>query len=105
MGDSFAFANPLHFRDGDEAYDKGSKESPALRRSGLSPAFREVVSLIMGFFPTAKPADSSAVDMSLWFEDFGSSRRRDPRVFLSLFNKLAPVKKDIEDKFQKAAHN
>ena len=32
---SFAFADPLHFWDDDESYDKGDKESPALGRSGL----------------------------------------------------------------------
>ena len=103
LGALFKFADPLLFQDGDELYDKGDKESPSLGRSGLSPVFRQVVSLITGFFPAAKPTDSSAVDMSPWFDDFGSSRRRGPRVFLFLFDKLSPVKRDIEDKFQKAA--
>ena len=69
-GALFTFTDPLHFRGGDESYDKGDKESPALRRSGLS-AFREVIPLMTGFFPAAKPADSSAVDMSPWFDNFG----------------------------------
>ena len=35
------------------------------------------------------------MSMSPWFDDFGSSHRCDPRVFLSLFDKLAPVKKNF----------
>ena len=93
----------MQFQDGDNS-SKGDKESPALGKSGLLPAFREVISLITGFFPAAKPADSTAsVDLSPWFDDFGTACCRDPRVFLSLFDKLAPVKQDIDDKFQKAA--
>ena len=92
---------PLQFRNGDESSDKGD-ESPAFGKFGLSPAFREVVSLITGFFPGAKPADCTSVDLLPWFDDFGSAHCRDPRVFSSLFDKLAQVKWDI-DKFQKAA--
>ena len=61
-GASFACADPLQFRDGDESYHKDDKESPALGKSGLSPAFLEVVSLITGFFPAAKPANISHPD-------------------------------------------
>ena len=49
-GASFDFADPLHFRDGDDPYDKGAVESHPLGRATHSQAFREVVSLIMGFF-------------------------------------------------------
>ena len=38
-----------------------------------------------------------------WFDNFGVCRQRDPRVFLSLFDKLAPIKKEIEGKFAKVA--
>ena len=100
---SYSFADPLHFRDGDKSSDKGDKESPALGKADFSKAFREVVSLITSFFPAAKPSDSSSIDLSLWFNDFGMERCRDPRVFLSLFDKLAPVKRDIDEKFCKAA--
>ena len=70
-------------------------------RAAHSQTFCEVVSLITVFFPAAKPADSCVVDRSPWFDDFGVCRQRDPLVFLSLFDKLAPVKKEIEDKFVK----
>ena len=43
------------------------------------------------------------LDGSSWFEDFGTARQRDPRIFLALFDKLAPVKKEIEEKFVKVA--
>ena len=102
-GASCSFDNPLRFRDGDDVSDKGNKESPALGKTDLSKTFHKVVSLITGFFPDAQPSDCSAVDLSPWFDDFGASRRRDPRVFLSLFDKLDPVKREIEEKFHKTS--
>ena len=64
-------------------------------------AFWEVISFIASFFHDAKPAESCAVDRSPWFDDIGAARQRDPRVFLSLFDKLSSVKKKIEYKFAK----
>ena len=55
------------------------------------------------FFPAAKPADPCIIYRSLWLDDFGACRQRDPRVFLSLFDKLVPVKKEFEDNFSKVA--
>ena len=101
---SCSFADPLHFRDDNDASDKGDKESPALGKGDLSRAFRKVVSLITGFFFLApNPQTPPPVDLSPWFDDFGVSRRRDPCVFLSLFDNLPLVKRDIEEKFHKTA--
>ena len=99
---SFSFADPLQFQDSDDSSDKGDKEYPSLGKFCLSPAFREVVSLITGFFSATKPADSASVNLSPWLDNFGTEHRHDPRVFLALFDKLAPVKQDIDEKFQKA---
>ena len=78
-------------------------ESHPLGQASHSQAFREVVSLITWFFPAAKPTDSCVVDSSPWFDDFDACRQRDPRVFLSLFHKVTPVKKEIEGKLAKVA--
>ena len=69
-GASFDFANPLHFRDGEDPFDKSTSGSHPLGRAAHLQAFREVVSLITGFFPDAKPDESCAVDRSPWFDDF-----------------------------------
>ena len=45
------------------------------------------------------------MDSSPWFGNFGVARQRDPLIFLLLFEKLSPVKKEIEDKFAKVADN
>ena len=98
-GASCSFADPLRFHDGNDASDRGDKESPSLGKADSSKAFCEVVSLITGFFPEAKHSGSSSVDFSPWSDNFGVPRRHDPCVFLSVFDKLALVKKDIEEKF------
>ena len=103
LGDDFD--GPLHFRDGEDPLDRGTSGSLPLGRAAHLQAFREVIPLTMGFFPTAKPNESAVVDSSLWFEDFGAARQWDPRIFLALFYKLAPVKKEIEEKFDKAAED
>ena len=66
-------------------------------------AFKEVVSLITSFFSEAKPSGVEKADLSAWFSGFGSGRRRNPRVYWVFFDKLAPIKSDIDEKFRKAS--
>ena len=101
-GALFAFVDPLEFRDSEDSAAKGDEDSAVLGKTDSSIAFTEVVSLITGFFPDAKPSGSAKVDPSSWFCDFGSARQCNLHVFLSLFDKLALVKSDIEEKFFKA---
>ena len=60
--DEFDFADPLHFCDGEDPFDRGASGSLPLGRVAHSQAFWEVVSLIAGFFPGANPAESCQVD-------------------------------------------
>ena len=34
---------------------------------------------------------------------FGNPRRKEPRLFLSLFDKLAPLQREVKEQFAKAA--
>ena len=95
-----SFTNPLLYRDDDEDPDHGDCDPPLGSRPDLPCIFREVVALITDYFPAAKPASSSSTDLSLWFDDFGNPRCREPHV-LSLFDTLAPLKREVEEKFAK----
>ena len=70
---------------------KEEKGEAALGKAAFSPAFHEVVSLITGFVPRAKPASSSSSsEESIPWEDIcGPSSGCDPRVFLLLFDKMS----------------
>ena len=48
---AFDFADPLHFRDGEDPFDNGASGSRPLGRTAHLQAFLEVVSLITDFFP------------------------------------------------------
>ena len=100
---TLVFTDPLTFRDGEDPPVKSGEDPSSGSKGDSSVAFKEVLALITGLFPAAKPSVSPNVDVSLWFEDFGSAKRRVPRVLLSLFDKLTPVMKDIDEKFRKAS--
>ena len=70
----------------------------------FSKAFHEVISLITGFFPHLKPSSASpSNDLYPWLDVFGTSLRRNSRLFLTLFEKLSALSKEIDEKFCKAA--
>ena len=70
----------------------------------FSKAFHEVITLITGFFPHLKPSSASpSDDLYPWLDVFGTSLRRNPRLFLTLFEKLSALSKEIDEKFRKAA--
>ena len=75
----------------------------SLGKSDSHIACNEVVSLITSFFTSAKPAGWENADPSSWFSGFGSGRCCDLRVYLSLFDKLAPIKEGIDNKFRNAS--
>ena len=78
----------------------------SLPSSSSHRVFKQVVSLITGFFPAAKPKDVKPADLASWFEGFGDVKRCDPRFFLFfLFNKLRSIKVEVDSKVQKSAHN
>ena len=59
----------------------------------------------MGFFPRAKPAfSSSSTEDSISWEDICcQSSSHDPRIFLSLFDKMNFLSKQVREKFRKVA--
>ena len=63
------------------------------------------MSLILDLCLAVRPSSSSTKDSSPWFDNFGDPRRKEPSVFLSLFDKLTPVKREVEDQFAKAAED
>ena len=81
-----SFADPLLYRDGDDDSDRGDRDLPC----GSCPDL---------------PATPSATNSSPWFDNFGNPRFRELRVFLSLFDKLAPLKQQVEARFAKAAND
>ena len=80
------------------------KGESALGKADFTKAFHELVTLIMGFFPPAKLSSSSSSEESFPLMDiWGPSLSRDPRIFLSLFDKLSALSKEVNEKFRKAA--
>ena len=78
-------------------------KSPLPWKAEFSKAFHEVISLITGLFPHPKPSSTSPSDnLYPWLDVFGTSQRRKPCVFLTLFDKLSEVSKEIDEKFYKA---
>ena len=90
------------YQDGDDDSDHGDRDLPSGSRPDLPRIFK-VVALISDYFPAATPVTPSATDSSPWFDDFGNPRLREPRAFLSLFEKLAPLRQEVAMRFAKAA--
>ena len=109
--------------DVDPAFDRDVSELP-LAKGEFSKSFHEVIALITTYFPASKPSESlhEVIDLittyfpaskpsvssepdSLipWLDDVGDVRKRCPRVFLNLFEKLAAVHEEVNEKFLKAA--
>ena len=92
------------YRGFDDSSVKGEKGEAALGKADFSRAFHEVVTLITGFFPHATPSSSSSCVGSFpWMDICGTSLSRDPRIFLSLFDKLSVLSKAVNEKFRKTA--
>ena len=63
-----------------------------------------MVNLTIGFFPHAKlDSPSLATESFLWLDVINVPQQRNPRIFLTLFDKLAVVSKEVLERFQKAA--
>ena len=87
----------------DDSSMKREKVESAPGKADFSRAFHEVVTLITGFFPHAKPSfSSSSVELFPWMAMFGPMSSRNPLIFLSLFDKLSELSKEVEEKFRKA---
>ena len=63
-----------------------------------------MIALITSYFPASKPSVFSDSDSLIpWLDVFGNVRKLSPCIFLNLFEKLAAVHKEVDDKFLKAA--
>ena len=89
----------FYYSEFDDSSVKGEKEETALSKAAFSKAFYE------GFFPGAKPdsSSSSTEDSVLWEDICGPSSGRHPRIFLTLFDKMKSLSKEVSEKFCKAA--
>ena len=108
--DSFLFAStsgatysdPCSFCDVDDLSAMGEKESPALGKGESSKILHEVVNLITSFFPYSKSTSPTSSSVSFpWLDVLGASRQCDPRIFLTLFEKLAAVSRRCSRSLQK----
>ena len=89
--------------DIDPAFDKGDSELP-LAKGEFSKSFQEMIALTTSYFPASKPSVSSDSDSLIpWLDIFGNVCKCSPRVFLNLFEKLAAIHKEVDEKFLKAA--
>ena len=89
------FADPLAFAEGDDS-TPGSRNEP-------HSAFQQVVALISGLFPDAHPSMVKPSDPASWFRGFGDEKQRDPKVFLSCFDRIRSIMADVEERSTIAA--
>ena len=82
--------DPLNFPEGEE--------TDARVRSEVTVAFRQVLSFIASSFPGALPSESQPPNIASWFHGFGNDRRKEPRVYLSCFNKIKELMVEIDRK-------
>ena len=61
-------------------------------------AFRQVLLFIASFFPHALPSESQPPNLGAWFQGSGDERRKEPRVYLSCFDKIKDLLTEIDRK-------
>ena len=97
-----AVADPYLSGEGGEDLDRDDQNPSSSGRPDSPSVFKEVLGLISDLCPAARSSFSSAKDSSPWFDNFGNPRRKELRIFLSLFDKLAPLQRKVEEQFAKA---
>ena len=96
----------MHYTDSDDHSDKEDSDSPALDKVDFSKGFQEIINLIMGYFPHAKPSVASHFDDLIpWLDVFVSSRHSSPLVFLKMFDKFKAISIEVDDKFRLTAED
>ena len=66
----------LHYVDDDVRSNKDDSNSPVLGKVDFSRRFQEMINLITGYFPHAKPSMSAhSDDLILWLDTLGNSRQ------------------------------
>ena len=89
------FADPLAFAEGDDTTSGFHNEPHS--------AFKQVVALITGLFLDARPSVVKPSDPASWFRSFGDEKQRDPKVFLSCFDRIRSIMADVEERSTVAA--
>ena len=84
------YSDPLNFTEGEE--------SDTRVRSEATGAFRQVLSFIASFFSDVLPLESQPPNLASWFQGFGEERRKEPRVYLSCFDKIKELMVEINRK-------
>ena len=57
-----------------------------------------MVALITGLLPEARPSVLKTSDPASWFRGFGDEKQRDPKVFLSCFDRIRSIMTDVEER-------
>ena len=83
-------ADPLAFAKGDDT-TSGSRNEP-------HSVFKQVVALITGLFLDARPSVVKPSNPASWFRGFGDEKQRDPKVFLSCFDRIRSIMADAEER-------
>ena len=84
------YVDPLNFPEGEE--------TDARTRSETTGAFHQVLSFIASFFLDALPSHSQPPVIASWFHGFGDDRKKEPRVYLSCFDKIKDLMVEIDRK-------
>ena len=84
------YVDPLNFPEGEETDTR--------TRSETTGAFRRVLSFIASFYPDALPSESQPPNIVVWFHGFGEDRKKEPRVYLSCFDKIKELMVEIDRK-------
>ena len=100
-----AVADPYLSGEDDEDSDQDDQDPSSSGRPDNPRVFREVLALISDLCPAGRPSSLLTKDLSPWFDGFGIPYSKEPLVFLSLSDKLAPLKRKVEDQFAKAAED
>ena len=98
-----AVADPYLSGEGGEDPDRDDQDPSSSGRPDNPRVFKEVLALISDLCPAARSSSLSTKDSFPWFDDFGNPLRKEPLIFLSLSDKLAPLQREVEEQFAKAA--
>ena len=89
--------------DFDPDFDKGDKDVPSGKFSSAK-SFQDMISLITSYFPSSRLAvDTDSDPLIPWMDSFRNARCHPSRVYLSLFQKLSAIPKEVDAKFLKFA--
>ena len=85
----------MHYPEDDVCLSKDDSNSTSLDKVAFSKFFQDMINLVTGYFPNAKPS----------LPVHSNSRQHSQRVFLNCFDKLLAISKEVDEKFWLAAED